>query len=153
MHRMIEWQWSTFEELSRDDLYAVLTQRQEVFIVEQNCVYRDVDGLDQHAIHLLGWQHGTAGRELVAYLRCVLPGRKFNELSLGRVLCAPSARGTGVGKQLFAEGIRRVELQFPGQRIRISAQQYLESFYRGFGFEVTSAPYSEDGIPHVEMLR
>ncbi|HCE08315.1 MAG TPA: GNAT family N-acetyltransferase [Oxalobacteraceae bacterium] len=150
---MIDWQWSPFEELSRDDLYAVLARRQQVFIMEQNCVYQDVDGLDQHAMHLLGWRHEAAGRELVAYLRCVLPGGKFDELSLGRVLCAPSVRGTGVGKQLFAEGIRRVELQFPGQRIRISAQQYLESFYRSFGFEVTSAPYSEDGIAHVEMRR
>lgn len=150
---MIDWQWSPFEELSRDDLYAVLARRQQVFIMEQNCVYQDVDGLDQHALHLLGWRRAAAGRELVAYLRCVLPGRKFDELSLGRVLCAPSVRGTGVGKQLFAEGIRRVERQFPGQRIRISAQQYLESFYRDFGFEVTSAPYSEDGIAHVEMLR
>ncbi len=150
---MIDWQWSPFEALSRDDLYAVLARRQQVFIMEQNCVYQDVDGLDQHAMHLLGWRHEAAGRELVAYLRCVLPGGKFDELSLGRVLCAPSVRGTGVGKQLFAEGIRRVELQFPGQRIRISAQQYLESFYRSFGFEVTSAPYSEDGIAHVEMRR
>lgn len=150
---MIEWQWSEFEALSRDDLYAVLARRQEVFIMEQNCVYQDVDGLDQHAYHLLGWRQRAGGRELVAYLRCVLPGRKFDELSLGRVLCAPSVRGTGIGKQLFAEGLRRAALQFPGRRIRISAQQYLEAFYRSFGFEATSEPYSEDGIPHVEMLR
>lgn len=150
---MTQWQWSTFEELRVDELYSVLAKRQEVFILEQNCVYQDLDGLDRHAHHLLGWRHSAEGRELVAYLRCVPPGKKFAEPSLGRVLCAPSARGTGIGKQLLTEGIRRAELQFPGRRIRISAQQYLEAFYRGFGFQVCSEPYSEDGIAHVEMLR
>jgi ElaA protein len=150
---MIEWQWSTFEELSRNDLYAVIVKRQEVFILEQNCVYLDVDGLDQHAYHLLGWQQSSAGRELVAYLRCLPPGKKFSELSLGRVLCGQSVRGTGTGKQLFSEGIRRAGQLFPDQPIRISAQQYLESFYRSFGFQTTSEPYSEDGIAHVEMFR
>jgi len=155
MHETIktDWQWSSFEQLSRDDLYAVIAARQEVFVLEQNCVYQDVDFVDQQAWHLLGWQTRDGVLQLVAYLRCVLPGVKYDELSLGRVLSVKSARGSGIGRELLAEGIRRAELQFPRQAIRISAQLYLEAFYRGFGFVATSAPYDEDGIPHVEMLR
>lgn len=150
---MTEWQWSSFEKLSTGDLYAVLERRQQVFILEQQCLYPDIDAIDQRAYHLLGWQERDGERELVAYLRGVGPGVKYREASLGRVLNAKSVRGTGIGKQLLIEGIRRIEQQFPGHRIRISAQQYLERFYAGLGFRVTSEPYSEDGIPHVEMLR
>jgi ElaA protein len=148
-----EWQWSSFEELNKDDLYAIIARRQQVFIVEQNCVYQDVDGIERQAFHLLGWQRDGAQHQLLAYLRCVFPGVKYPEISLGRVLSAPTIRGTGIGRELLAQGILHAERQFSGLRIRISAQQYLESFYRSFGFERTSEPYDEDGIPHVEMLR
>ncbi len=147
------WQWSSFEDLSRDDLYAIIERRQEVFIIEQQCIYPDIDGIDRKAFHLLGWGERDGGRQLLAYLRCVFPGVKYPEVSLGRVLTAPIARGTGIGRELLAEGIRHAEQQFPGLRIRISAQLYLEEFYRSFGFVSTSEPYDEDGIPHVEMLR
>ena len=124
------WQWSSFEDLSRDDLYAVIERRQEVFIIEQQCIYPDIDGVDRMAFHLLGWGERDGERQLLAYLRCVFPGVKYPEVSLGRVLTASIARGTGIGRELLAEGIRHAEQQFPGLRIRISAQLYLEEFYR-----------------------
>ena len=149
----IEWQWSSFEDLSRDDIYEILERRQQVFVVEQHCVYPDIDRVDQQAFHLLGWKRDGAQRQLVAYLRCVFPGVKYPEVSLGRVLNTSAVRGTGVGRAMLALAIQHAERQFPGLRIRISAQQYLEAFYRSFGFETVSEPYDEDGIPHVEMLR
>ncbi|HYD81958.1 MAG TPA: GNAT family N-acetyltransferase [Paucimonas sp.] len=150
---MTEWQWSAYEQLQIDELYALLAARQEVFILEQRCFYPDLDGIDRRAHHLLGWQRQGGERKLAAYLRCVAPGVKYAEASLGRVLSVPAARGTGIGKQLLEEGLRHAERTYPGTRIRISAQLYLRRFYESFGFRATSEPYDEDGIPHVEMLR
>ena len=150
---MIEWQWRAFAELGTADLYAVLARRQQVFVLEQRCFYDDFDGLDQQAHHLLGWQAIDGQRQLAAYLRCLAPGVKYLEMSLGRVLTARAARGTGAGRELLARGIGFACRQHPGHRIRIGAQAYLEDFYRGFGFETVSDPYDEDGILHVDMLR
>ena len=151
---MIDWQWQTFDTLRGADLYAILGARQAVFILEQQCLYPDIDNYDQQAWHLLGWQTDAAGqRTLAAYLRCLAPGAKFAEMSLGRVLTTPAARAGGIGKQLLQEGIRNAEQQFPGQAIRIGAQRYLERFYQQFGFATVSAPYDEDGIEHIDMLR
>ena len=150
---MIEWQWLEFESIPRRDLYEVLRQRQEVFVLEQTCLYPDMDGHDQAAHHLLAWQTVDGARRLVAYLRCLAPGAKYTEMSLGRILTPAIARGTGIGRQLVAEGIRRAEQQHPGHRIRIGAQQRLEKFYQGFGFATIRAPYDEDGILHIDMLR
>lgn len=150
---MIEWQWAPFRELGSDALCEALAARQNVFVLEQQCLYADIDGADPQAYHLIGWnsEHGT--RQLQAYLRCFAPGDKYAEAALGRILTVQSARGAGLGKQLMAEGIRRVEQYFPGSRIRLSAQQHLERFYRGFGFIPISDVFLEDGIPHIEMLR
>lgn len=150
---MINWEWSSFEALSADDIFEVLKVRQAVFVVEQNCPYPDIDELDRAAWHLMAWQEGSAGRTLVAYLRVVFPGRKFAEPSIGRVLTAPAARGQGLGKLLIAQGIQHALAEYPAAAIRISAQKRLEKFYAEFGFETVSAPYDEDGIPHIEMLR
>lgn len=150
---MTEWQWSSFKELDIDSLYALLTIRQQVFILEQRCLYPDLDALDQRAYHLLGWQMHAGVRTLVAYLRCIEPGVKYPEPSLGRVLTVAAVRGSGLGKALLEQGIRRCGQQFPGRRIRISAQLYLERFYMESGFRSCAAPYDEDGIAHVEMLR
>lgn len=150
---MLRWQWSSFEELSRHELYEILKARQAVFVVEQNCVYQDIDDLDPVAWHLVGWLQDEAGETLAAYLRVVFPGSKYPEPSLGRVLTTLSARGTGLGRELLREGITRTLTAFPGASIRISAQQYLEQFYAEFGFQTVSEAYLEDGIPHVEMLR
>jgi ElaA protein len=149
----IEWQWSSFEALSKDDLYEILERRQEVFVIEQNCIFPDIDHIDQQAFHLLGWKHNGTERQLVAYLRCVFPGVKYPEVSLGRVLSTSAVRGTGIGREMMTQALTHTERQYPGMRIRISAQQYLEAFYGSFGFITMSAPYDEDGIPHVEMLR
>jgi ElaA protein len=149
----MNWQWLSFEELSREDLYDVLKVRQAVFIVEQDCAYQDADDLDPVSWHLLGWRETATGRELVAYLRVVFPEKKYPEPSIGRVLTTASVRGTGMGKALTCEAITHIALEYPQMSIRISAQRYLEKFYSEFGFETVSDPYDEDGIPHIEMLR
>ena len=150
---MIDWQFSPFHDLSPADLYELLAQRQQVFILEQTCLYPDIDGLDPVAHHLLGWRMVDGKRQLAAYLRVLGPGVKYDEMSLGRVITTQAARGTGAGRALLAEGIARAEALYPGHRIRIGAQQYLEQFYSSFGFETVSAPYDEDGIMHIDMLR
>ena len=148
-----DWQWASFAELSSTDVYAILAQRQDVFVVEQQCVFQDIDGIDQISHHLLAWQATAGVRSLAAYLRCVPPGVKYPEASIGRVMTARAARGSGLGKLLFAQGVQRAASAWPEHAIRISAQQYLEAFYRGFGFATCSEAYLEDGIWHVEMLR
>jgi uncharacterized protein (TIGR00290 family) len=150
---MIDWQWLTFEQLDGADLYQILALRQQVFILEQACLYPDIDGHDQDALHLLGWRTGGSGRTLVAYLRCLAPGAKQHQTMLGRVLTAPAVRATGIGRQLLAQGIANAARQFPGQPIRIGAQQRLQRFYQQFGFATLGAPYDEDGIAHIDMLR
>ncbi len=148
-----EWQCRSFHELSNDELYAVLAARQDVFIIEQNCIYPDFDGLDREARHVLGWVTVGGKRVLGAYLRILAPGVKYTEMSLGRVLTTRAARGAGIGRELLAQGIAHAERLHPGHRIRIGAQHYLERFYQGFGFATISAPYDEDGIAHIDMLR
>ena len=150
---MIDWQFTHFNDLAPADLYEVLAQRQDVFILEQTCLYPDIDGLDPQAHHLLGWRMVDGKRVLAAYLRVLGPGVKYAEMSLGRVITTQAARGSGAGRALLTEGIARAEALYPGHRIRIGAQQYLEQFYRSFGFETVSAPYDEDGIMHIDMLR
>ena len=150
---MIDWQFSSFKDLGPADLYEVLAQRQQVFILEQTCLYPDIDGLDPVAHHLLGWRTVEDKRQLVAYLRVLGPGVKYDEMSLGRVITTQAARGSGAGRALLARGIDCAEALYPGHRIRIGAQQYLEQFYQSFGFVTVSAPYDEDGIQHIDMLR
>lgn len=152
---MITWQWAAFDELDAATLCAVLAARQDVFVLEQQCLYPDIDGKDQHAFHLIGCEQELQqnSQELVAYLRCFAPGDHYPEAALGRVLTVQSARGRGYGKQLMAEGIRRVAQHFPDSAIRISAQEHLEHFYGEFGFLRDSDSYLEDGIPHIAMLR
>ena len=131
----------------------MLAQRQQVFVLEQTCLYPDIDGYDLDAHHLLGWRDIGGRRVLVAYLRCLAPGAKYDEMSLGRILTTNDVRGSGVGRELVAHGIQYAERLHPGHRIRIGAQQRLEKFYQDFGFETVSAPYDEDGILHIDMLR
>jgi ElaA protein len=150
---MIEWQWLAFSDIPVADLYQVLYQRQQVFVLEQKCLYPDIDGYDQAAHHLMAWHTVDGKRELAAYLRCIAPGVKYTEMSLGRVLTAPSARGSGIGRKLLEQGIARAEALHPGHRFRIGAQQYLEKFYASFGFNTVTAPYDEDGIMHIDMVR
>lgn len=142
------WTWSRFADLGVDNLYDALALRCRVFVLEQG-PYQDPDGIDRQAWHLLG--RDNAG-ELQAYLRVVDPGVKYAEPSIGRVITAAAARGTGLGRRLVAEGVARCTAAWPGQGIRISAQAHLERFYGGFGFVRVGDPYPEDDIPHLEML-
>ena len=145
----MNWHWCRFEDLGVHDLYDALALRLRVFVLEQG-PYQDADGIDPHAWHLLGRESGGA---LIAYLRVVDPGRKYEEPSIGRVVVAPEARGRALGRALMQEGIARCRAAWPGRGIRISAQARLERFYRSLGFELVGAEYLEDGIPHIEMLR
>ena len=140
-------------DLTRDELYALMALRQEVFVVEQRCPYLDADGYDPQAAHL--WATGAGGDYPIAYCRIFPAGVKYAEASIGRVVSAGSARRTGVGRALMVEALRRMDADAGGSTatVRISAQAYLQRFYEGFGFRVASAPYLEDDIPHVEMLR
>jgi ElaA protein len=147
------WQWSRFSELRPEDLYAAVRLREAVFVVEQECAYNDADGRDPQAWHLLGWSDGQNGRNLVAYARIFEPGVRYTEASIGRVVTAPEVRGTGLGKMLMAEALRRLDDLAPGQAIKIAAQRRLEKFYLDLGFRTVSSPYEEDGIIHVDMLR
>ncbi|MEY2735531.1 MAG: hypothetical protein RLZ58_940 [Pseudomonadota bacterium] len=144
------WTWARLEALSPLDVYDLLALRSEVFVVEQACVFQDADGVDRQAFHLLG--RDTAGR-LLSCLRVVDAGAKYHEPSIGRVITAPEARRTGLGRVLMAQGLLRCMQVWPGRAVRISAQARLERFYRDFGFVAQGAPYMEDGIPHLEMLR
>jgi ElaA protein len=148
-----DWQWSRFSELRPEDLYAVVRLRETVFVVEQQCPYIDADGRDPQAWHLLGWSDGQGGRSLVAYARIFEPGVRYDEGSIGRVVTAPEVRGTGLGKILMAEALRRLESLAPNQSVKIAAQRRLERFYLELGFKTVSAPYEEDGIIHVDMVR
>lgn len=144
-----DWQWSAFGALSPAALYAVLAARSAVFVVEQACAYQDLDGHDVHADHLVAWRGG----QVAAYCRVLGPGIKYAEPSIGRVLTSAAFRGTGVGRELVARALAQLDARHPDAGTRISAQQYLERFYGSFGFASVTAPYLEDGIPHVEMLR
>ena len=147
------WQWSRFSELRPNELYAAVRLRESVFVVEQTCAYQDADGRDPQAWHLLGWSDEEDGRRLVAYARIFEPGVRYTEGSIGRVVTAPEVRGTGVGKVLMVEALRRLDGLAPGQTVKIAAQRRLEKFYLELGFRTVSAPYEEDGIIHVDMLR
>ena len=149
----IKWQWLRFDELTPRELYEVVRLREAVFVVEQNCPYPDADGRDPDAWHLLGWLDDAGMRRLVAYARLFEPGVRYTECSIGRIVSAPAVRGTGIGRALVAEGLRRLQSLAPGQKIKIAAQRRLEKFYTEFGFQTISAPYEEDGIIHVDMLR
>jgi ElaA protein len=149
----IDWQWRAFSELSLSELYTILQVRQMVFVVEQACPYLDADGADGRAWHLLGWAKHDETKILAAYARIFAPGIKYTEASIGRVITHPLMRRKGMGEALMEESLRRVESLWPGARVRIGAQMYLERFYEKSGFRRVSEPYDEDGIIHIEMLR
>lgn len=145
----LQWRWLAFDDLTGLELYAVLQLRSEVFVVEQHCVFQDMDGADAQAMHLLGLRQGS----LVAYARCFAAGCQFPEASIGRVLTHTTLRGSGAGHELIEKAIACLSQHWGPQAIRIGAQQRLEAFYRQHGFEKAGPHYLEDGIEHVEMLR
>lgn len=145
----IQWSLIKFEQLSPYELYAILQLRNEVFVVEQNCVFQDADNKDQNSWHLMGFD----SNKLIAYTRLVPPGEIYEQASIGRVVTSPSARGTGAGKELMLRSIDAVYTLFGKGDIRIGAQLYLKKFYNALGFEQVSDIYLEDGIEHIYMIK
>jgi ElaA protein len=138
-----------FEQLSVQELYAILQLRTAVFVVEQDCVYQDMDGKDQVALHVLGKEDG----KLVAYTRVFKPGTYYEDASIGRVITDSNARGRGYGRKIVEASIHALEAGSGKISITISAQSYLRKFYREFGFKEAGSEYLEDGIPHYKMVR
>lgn len=149
MSAAINWKIKPFNELSLQELYSVLKLRSIVFVVEQNCVYQDIDGKDQKALHLIG----EYNNEIVAYARLFKSGDYFENASIGRVVIHPDARDKKFGHEMMRQAIAGLESHFNETKITISAQLYLQKFYENHGFVVQGETYLEDDIPHVEMLR
>jgi len=150
---MIEWYWKRFEDLSVSELYTVLEARAKVFVVEQRCVYKDIDGLDDQAWHLYAVDTEAPKAPLVAYARVFAPDGESSDARIGRVLTVSEFRDRGLGKALLQRALQHVETNWPGSPVRLNAQQYLRTFYESFGFSKVSGPYLEDGIPHLDMRR
>ncbi len=145
----IDWTWRCFDDISAAAVYEMLAVRQQVFVVEQACLYLDADGLDSQAWHLFGYD--SSGR-LVAYARLLPPQTRYEEPSIGRVLVGKAARGVGLGRELISRCLKKCETQYSQQSVRISAQVYLTAFYQSFGFESFGEPYDDGGIAHIGML-
>jgi ElaA protein len=145
---MLHWSCKPFHELTVDELYAILRLRSEVFVVEQKCIFLDLDGKDQQCLHLMGWESGV----LATTCRIVPPGLSYDDASIGRVVSSSASRRTGAGKEMMRQAVRICRETHPDRSIRISAQSYLITFYSSFGFEQVSDIYLEDDQPHAEML-
>jgi ElaA protein len=135
-----------FNELTTGELYDILAARAEVFVVEQNCAYQDLDGIDKNAYHLYYKENG----KIVAYLRVIDKGERLDEVSIGRVISLK--RRQGVGGELMRAGIAVAKEKFGATKIKVGAQTYAKPFYESVGFVQISDEYDEDGIPHVYML-
>jgi ElaA protein len=145
----LQWKIKRFEALSVHELYKLLQLRSEVFVVEQNCVYQDIDGKDEKALHLIGEDKG----EIVAYARLFKPHDYFEEASIGRVIVKETVRAQKLGHSLMREAIQLIETHFEATEITISAQLYLKHFYESHGFIPISDTYLEDDIPHIRMKK
>lgn len=139
----------SFEQLNISELYAVLQLRSEVFVVEQDCVYQDIDGKDQIAIHVLGFKNS----KLIAYTRLFKPGDYYKYASIGRVIVKQEERKYGYGHDLIRFSIDTVQKEFSTEKIKIGAQTYLRKFYESHGFQKVGQDYIEDGIPHIHMIK
>ena len=149
-NHMINWSFKKFDDLTSYELYSVLQLRNEVFVVEQNCVFQDADNKDQDSYHLMGWDNEM----LVAYSRIIPLGLAYDSFpSIGRVVTSPKTRRTGIGKILMQQSIEELQKLFGQSSIKLGAQLYLKKFYESFGFVQSSDMYIEDGIPHIEMIR
>lgn len=148
INEQINWVLKPFDRLTPKELYQVLLLRSKVFVVEQHCIYMDMDNKDQKAFHLMGWYNNL----LVAYTRLFAPGGYFREAAIGRIVSAPEIRGRGIGKLLMKESIAIATRLYGEGPIRIAAQCYLKDFYRSFGFHEEGNIFLEDGIEHIEMV-
>lgn len=151
MSTKLHWTSKAFTELSATELYAVMQLRVDVFILEQKCFYRELDGWDAQCMHLMAFDRKK--ETLAAYSRIVPPGLSFAEPAIGRVITGAGYRGVGLGQELMERSIALCQELYPKQPIRIGAQAHLQAFYGALGFRADSEIYDEDGIPHLEMLR
>ncbi|NJX13991.1 GNAT family N-acetyltransferase [Tamlana crocina] len=138
----------SFEELTKQELYKLLQLRNQVFVLEQHCIYLDLDGKDQKALHVLGYKN----KELIAYTRIFKPGDYLEEASIGRVLVVKNERKHHYGNQIMEASIMAIKEYFETQVIQISAQCYLRKFYGDLGFSEFGEEYLEDDIPHIGMI-
>ena len=145
-----KWKVCSYDDLSKQELHQLMILRQNVFIVEQNCPYKDADNKDFNSHHLMRFNENT---QIIAYLRIVAPGISYKEVSLGRIVTDKDNRGTGLGIELMKMGLQFTESIYGKVDIRISAQTHLVPFYKKFDFESTGKQYLEDDIPHTEMIR
>lgn len=145
---MVTWICKKFDELTPHQLYVILQLRNEVFVVEQNCVFQDADNVDQFSYHFMGW----LDEKLVAYTRLVPPDTIYNEPSIGRVITSSPVRRTGIGKELIKNSIEKTKELFGNVPIKIGAQLYLKKFYESFGFLQVGDIYLEDNIEHIKMI-
>lgn len=151
---MFNWRTTLFEDLSSNEIVDIFALRQQVFIIEQQCIYADIDGLDAEATHVLATQINPAGAEqLVAYARILDAGVKYPEVAIGRVIVYEPYRHQGLGTELIKQSVAYIQAAKPNTAIRLSAQLQLEKFYNNLGFHGVSAPYDEDGISHIDMLK
>lgn len=148
----IKWYIKSFKDLSKEDLYALLKLRVDVFVVEQECPYNEIDGKDNHpeTRHLFG--RNNAGH-MVACLRILPPGLSFKQVSMGRVVVEKNSRGQGISDVMLKIALDHIHHIWPGENVQIGAQVYLKAFYETHGFETISDPYLEDGIPHIDMIK
>jgi len=148
----IKWQIKLFKELNTDELYDLLKLRVDVFVVEQNCPYPEIDDKDRHpeTLHLLGKNKDT---KIVAYSRILPPGISYKQVSIGRVVVDKNNRGQGVSDAMLKKALEQIKYTWPQKSIQIGAQEYLKDFYQSHGFEPVSKSYYEDGILHVDMIR
>ena len=146
---MLEIKINTFQELTTTELYSLLQLRSEVFVVEQDCVYQDIDYKDQKALHVIGFKNN----KIVAYTRLFKPGDYFELASIGRVIVDKAQRQYKYGYDIMEASIVAVNIHFNTNTVQISAQCYLENFYKNLGFKVVGTSYLEDDIPHIEMIK
>ncbi|KDM90368.1 GNAT family N-acetyltransferase [Photobacterium galatheae] len=145
----MQWQCLGFDQLTTDQLYDILKLRVDVFVVEQNCPYPEIDGHDKvpGVYHVVAYENDT----LMAYLRLLPAGLTYDGVSIGRVITSEAARGRGLGSELLRQGLAYAEQLWPGETIEIGAQSHLQNYYGRFGFTAFSEEYLEDGIPHIDM--
>ncbi|MEX3979218.1 GNAT family N-acetyltransferase [Paraburkholderia sp. EG287A] len=146
-----DWQWKAFDALDAREVYAMLKLRSDAFVVEQNCVYGDIDGLDFGAWHLFAWSEQGGVRELAGYLRVLLPDAQDADVRIGRVVTSQNHRGIKLGNALLERAIAQIVRQWPDVAMRLHAQAHLQKFYGAFGFSPVGEIHDEDGIPHVWM--
>ena len=145
----LQWSWKSFEQITKEELYEILSFRQSIFVVEQKSWYQDADGLDNISLHLLLKENTF----LVGYLRLIPPGKKYDTPSIGRIAIKENLRGNAIGSELVKRGIKKSSETYLTDSVTISAQNYLTKFYQNHGFTIQGEVYDEDGIPHVKMVK